>query len=181
MAAGVSGHRGDDWEAVLDTQHDVYRFHGTAEAVRLYAPHKQIRRLKGAQAVVVFTGKGPVDYLVSTRAESYHIDAKDCAGDRWPLARLEEHQADYLDRVSALSASHIGGIALRLGIEAAPRAWFVPWLTLRGPWRRWFSNPGRARAGEGSVGLDWLARNAIPMRGGSDWLTAAIAFSRGMR
>lgn len=177
----MSRHRGDEWEAVLDTQHEVYRFHGLAEAVRLYPPHKQIRRLRGAQAVVVFTGKGPVDYLVTTRGETFHLDAKDCATDRWPFDKLEEHQADYLDRVSAMSSTHIGGIALRLGIEASPRAWFVPWMTLRAPWRRWASREGRAKAGEAGIGLDWLAGNAIPMRGGADWLGGAIAFTRSVR
>ncbi len=174
----MSGHRGDAWEALLDARHEHYQRMGRAVAVRAYAPHKQIRRLKGAQAVVVFTGKGPVDYVISTTSTSYHVDAKDCADVKWPLANLDQHQADHLDAVTSLRDDHIGGILLRLGVEASPRAWFVPWRPgLRQRWHDWSSAPGRAKAGTASLSLPWLASNAIPMRDGTDWLSAVLAFS----
>lgn len=169
--------RGDAWEAVLDGRHEVYARMGQAQAVRAYPPHKQIRRLKGAQAVVVFTGKGPVDYIVATTSTTYHLDAKDCAGLIFPLANLEEHQATHLDRVTALRDDHVGGILLRLGIEASPRAWFVPWRPgLRQRWHDWHGAEGRAKPGTASLSLPWLASNAIPIRDGSDWLAGVARF-----
>jgi penicillin-binding protein-related factor A (putative recombinase) len=173
----VSGHRGDDWEAVLDARHDHYGRLGLAVAVRAYAPHKQIRRLKGAQAVVVFTGKGPVDYVIATRSVTFHLDAKDCAALAWPLAKLEDHQARHLDAVTSLRSDHVGGILLRLGIEASPRQWFVPWRPgLRERWHAWNDAPGRAKPGTASIALPWLAANAIPMRDGTDWLSGVRTF-----
>lgn len=173
----MSGHRGDDWENKLDTRHDLYARLGQAVAVRAFAPHRQIRRLSGAQAVVVFTGKGPVDYVIATKSTTYHLDAKDCADVSWPLSKLDDHQAAHLDAVTSLRSDHVGGILLRLGIEASPRAWFVPWRPgLRDRWYAWHDATGRAKPGTASLSLPWLAANAIPMRDGTDWLSAVGTF-----
>jgi penicillin-binding protein-related factor A (putative recombinase) len=171
---------GKAWESILDEQHVEYLRARSAIAIRLYPPHRQLRRNTDGSALVRYTEPGPCDYIASTRGETFYLDAKDTEADEMSLAMVKDHQAAKLSEMEAMNASNIGGILLRLGITAAPRHWFVPWMSLRGPWTRW-NTTARVKPGENRVGLDWLARNAIPMRGGSDWLSAAIQFSRGTR
>ena len=172
---------GKEWEALLDVEHTRYHHTGRAVVIRLYPPHRQIRRNADGSALVRYTEPGPCDYIASTAGETYYLDAKDTRENRLPFSMLADHQAKKLDEMERVSASNVGGLLLRLGIESAPRQWFVPWMCLGPRWWTWQRNPARAKPGEAAVGLEWLARNAIPMRGGSDWLTAAIQFSRGGR
>lgn len=171
---------GKAWESILDEEHYRYHKDGRAIVIRLYPPHRQLRRNPDGSALVRYTEPGPCDYIASTGAETFYLDAKDTEDDAMALAMVKDHQAAKLTEMGALNASNIGGILLRLGVTAAPRHWFVPWATLARPWTHWHTT-ARVKAGENRVGLDWLARNAIPMRGGSDWLSAAIAFSRGAK
>ena len=171
---------GKAWEAILDEEHYRYLKDRRAIVLRLYPPHRQLRRNTDGSALVRYTEPGPCDYIASTPGETFYLDAKDTEADELGLAMVKDHQAAKLTEMEAMNASNIGGILLRLGITAAHRHWFVPWMTLAGPWRHW-STTARVKAGENRVGLDWLARNAIRIYGGSDWLTAATTFTRGIR
>ena len=169
---------GKAWESILDEEHYRYLKERRAIVLRLYPPHLQLRRNTDGSALVRYTEPGPCDYIASTPGETFYLDAKDTEKDEFPFPMLAVHQAAKLTEMEAMNASNIGGILLRLGITAAHRHWFVPWMTLAGPWRHW-STTARVKAGENRVGLDWLARNAIRIYGGSDWLTAATTFTRG--
>lgn len=171
---------GKAWESILDEEHYRYGRENRAIVIRLYPPHRQLRRNTDGSALVRYTEPGPCDYIASTAGETFYLDAKDTESDELGLVLVKEHQAAKLTEMEAMNASNIGGIILRLGITAAHRHWFVPWMTLRGPWQHW-NTTTRVKAGENRVGLDWLARNAIRIHGGSDWLTAAVTFTRGLR
>lgn len=66
--------------------------------------------------------KGPVDFLgVWPGGRALAVEAKDCTGSAWPLAKLAPHQQQLLDDVH-----RAGGVAL-LALRVQGAGWLLPW------------------------------------------------------
>lgn len=153
--------RGAAWERELAAQHDAYRRDRRA-ALWQTAPRRDRHG--------TYTARGPVDFLgVLADGRCAAIDAKEHAGKRWPLSALPDHQAADLEAVHL--AGGVAGVVLRLdGV-----AWWVPWVTLRLPWRAW--RVGEVARGGGSVDVAWLTECGARVSG-SDWLAVAVVECR---
>lgn len=165
--------RGRDWERTLDSWHERYSLEGRAAIRRTPAPVKVLSRIDQGVFKGCFLGLGPPDYVGlvagfgasrSATARAVAFDAKDCAGDRWPLKSLEAHQAEDLEEWHRLGGQAF--IALRL----LGRGWVLPWSELGPRWRAWAEREERAAPGSASLGVEDLEAWAVPMARLGDWL-----------
>lgn len=115
-----------------------------------------------------FRARGACDFSgVLAGGRGFTFDAKDCAGARWPLDRLEEHQAKLMAGYSAMGG--LAFVALRIGGSG----WVLSWPELGPRWIAvWKAHQRRQRvergAGSWSPADGWGARMARP----GDWLSA---------
>lgn len=109
--------RGLSLERALERQHEEYRAQGKALITRQYDP----------SVVVDFPlariiGRAAVDYVgVLSDGRCVAFDAKDCAGKRLELSRLQPHQAAYLAGVQCM-----GGLAGILARFERARVYWCP-------------------------------------------------------
>ena len=112
------GDRGMALEKALKDIHADYARLGLAQVDKFDAATKIVGDGKWARVM----GRGKVDFIGLLRGGQFvAFDAKDCAGRRIPLERLEDCQLDYLENVHAL-----GGIAFVLVRFEYRRAYRVP-------------------------------------------------------
>jgi len=142
--------RGEAWENLLDAVHDRYIGENRAWVVRTPPRFRVIKRTKGGQFIGVYQKQdgGPPDYTAFSRGLCFGFDAKDCAGDRWPLSNLKDHQAKAFNLLNL----H-GGMAFIL-LRFRGDGYLVPWTdwsgtpiehTLAFRWHRWKNKlPGAA-------------------------------------
>lgn len=129
--------RGRVWEKLLELEHS--RIEGQRSGVVFRTPPnvQLLGKLRGGAFRAVPTAVGPPDYLLLLRTAGGSVpvalEAKDCAGDRWALKQLHDHQADSLSRWS--SAGGLGVVALRH--LKSDSYWLLPWSTLGPVWNRW--------------------------------------------
>lgn len=98
--------RGMGFERQIIAVNDIYRRLGVAAVDKTDVKTQVVGNGQWARVV----GKGPVDFIGTIDGgRTVAFDAKDCAGPRIELDRLEEHQLDYLGQVYAL-----GGMAFVL-------------------------------------------------------------------
>ena len=110
--------RGLSLERALERQHEEYRAQGKALITRQYDPSVVV---KFPLARVI--GRAAVDYVgVLADGRCVAFDAKDCAGKRLELSRLQPHQAAYLGEVQRL-----GGLAGVLARFERARVYWVPY------------------------------------------------------
>ena len=118
--------RGLSLERALERQHEEYREQGKALITRQYDPSVVV---KFPLARII--GRAVVDYVgVLADGRCVAFDAKDCAGKRLELSRLQPHQAAYLAGVQCM-----GGLAGVLTRFEHARVYWVPyelWEAQRG-------------------------------------------------
>ena len=163
--------RGRAWQLLLEHWHDRYRrecravIHPTPPEVRLLTEVSAQGTFRAC-----FRGQGPPDYTgtLAPSGRSVSADAKDCAGTRWPLSKLEAHQAKDLE------ACHLAGglalVLLRLGRGYRAPCWSLPWETLREWYWRW--KEGEAARGQASLGPADCDAIGHRMPEPGDWLGA---------
>ena len=162
--------RGKPFEEALEDLLEIYRARGHV-AIRFPTPYKVISRTPRGLLVVPERKAAP-DFLLVAHGLDVLADAKSTAETRWPLARLDDHQADAFDRWVAQGGQHRAGVILRLGLDGGGRRdWWIDWRTLGPIWWAW--KAGNARRGEASLTADWLDRHAIPVVG-MDWIGAIL-------
>lgn len=112
--------RGMAFEAALNWQHAQYEAQKVAQVHKEYLPTLPVKDAKWAKVV----GKSTVDYVGQLAGGRFvAFDAKDCAGKRIELDRLQEHQLRFLTLADAL-----GGLAFVLVRFERQRAYAVPAL-----------------------------------------------------
>jgi penicillin-binding protein-related factor A (putative recombinase) len=162
---GGLANRGKRLETLLDLVHGRYRAAG-AYVQRNPTPYKVLPHA-GPHMRVVPERAAPPDYLVVFQGSAYLIEAKSHAGQRWPLAQLEDHQAAAFDRWQAQGHTFVAGVVLWLD----NKGWWVPWSMLAPAWRA--AGAGTARRGEHSLDQRWLETHAVSLVG-VDWLPAFL-------
>lgn len=112
MFAGAKGitkshaNRGMAFEEQLKWQHALYLRQGIAKMDKQYIPSLPVKDGKWAKVI----GKSTVDFSGELRGGQHvAFDAKDCAGKRIELDRLQTHQLQHLEEIDAL-----GGLAFVL-------------------------------------------------------------------
>lgn len=112
--------RGMAFEAALNWQHAQYEAQKVAQVHKEYLPTCPVRDARWAKVI----GKATVDYVGQLSGGKFvAFDAKDCAGKRIELERLQEHQLRFLTIAEAL-----GGLAFVLVRFERARAYVVPAL-----------------------------------------------------
>lgn len=154
--------RGKGWETKLDDQHTRYR----AEARAVIFQAHPGTRVVGGRAI---RQKAPPDFfgVVNRRVGdglAVLFDAKRHEGTRWPLAKLERHQA------VALEAWQVNGGLAGIALWLNGHTFWIDWNELGPLWWGWEERE-TTRA---SLDLDWLRANAANMKGGPDWLAVAL-------
>jgi recombination protein U len=168
------GNRGDSWQLLLDTLHTRYNGSGRASVIPTPAPMKILRAVKGKPGhfVCCFLPDAPPDYTAQADGFAFCFDAKDHAGDRWPLKDLPEHQARRFD-----AHQRQGGVAFVL-LRLSGTVYLLPWATLAERWHRWHRRVGRAAPGIASLSAEECAEVGVRLKS-ADWLPAALAIARG--
>ena len=168
-------HRGMAWQSQIDAAHYLYERAARASCVQNPAPMKPLGKAVRGVFRAVYIAAGPPDYTVQASGVSFLLEAKSIdSDDAFPLARLELHQADRMDRHTA----QLGHAFVLLRLKGAP--WLLPWAQLGPLWRAWHAVQlagGRAKAGTASLDDTALAKVGVRLRS-ADWLDAAIAVAR---
>lgn len=170
-AGDLARYNGRSFEGALDAQHKRYARSGVS-VVRLGPPVEPVKI--GARLLFRATGPGPVDYLAVAGAMDFVFDAKSTAKDYFPLNALPEHQARYLDEVTAAATDGhvVGGLVVRV---ADLGAWWLPWRALAPLWWAWFRAP---KAPRGTASLTLAQLHEVGRRlDGVEWLSAASAMA----
>jgi recombination protein U len=169
-AADNHANRGMAFEEALRWQHAMYLRRGAAKVDKQYIPSLPVRDGKWAKVI----GKSTVDFVGVLRG-GLHVafDAKDCAGKRIELDRLQPHQMEHLEDVE-----REGGLAFVLVRFERQRVYMIPMTA----WR-WAVEAHRAGHSVYVEGIDWAATgkaslNEKDMRkewllDGVDWEPAA--------
>jgi hypothetical protein len=186
--------RGREWQDLLEALHTTYNRSGRAHVWTNPPPVKMLgqaqvlsyQATRGGRLVTVtgrafpavFDDDGPPDFLVLAGGVSMLLDAKQCAADRWPLDKLEIHQAEAFDR-------HVragGWAAVLLRLEHRP--YLLPWLRreeeddLRARW--WAHHKGKAERGWAALGHEQCRVIGVALRS-VDWLGEAVAAVRALK
>lgn len=110
--------RGMAFEAALNWQHAQYEAQKVAQVHKEYLPTLPVKDAKWAKVV----GKSTVDYVGQLSGGRFvAFDAKDCAGKRVDLERLQPHQLRYLEIAEAL-----GGLGFVLVRFERARVYVIP-------------------------------------------------------
>ena len=149
--------RGLSLERALERQHEEYRAQSKALITRQYDPSVVV---KFPLARII--GRAVVDYVgVLADGRCVAFDAKDCAGKRMELSRLQPHQAAYLASVQCM-----GGLAGVLTRFEHARVYWVPY-------ELWAAQSGLCAAEEGIKGRKSIAEKDLGeelMVDGYDWM-----------
>ena len=146
--------RGLEWERILEGHHERLQVTHRAVVFRTPPPVVLTGRLRGGAYRAVMTAKGPPDYVgivqVNGTTISFAMEAKDCASDRWPFAKLHEHQA------KALSMWESAGGAAIVAIRhcKTDTFWLLPWSAIKEKWYAWhYRSLTKQRSARGSSSL----------------------------
>jgi len=153
----MRANRGKGWEARLDHQHYLYRASARAVVFKTHPP-AVIRAGR-----LVYTVKGPPDYIGRAGARPVCFEAKEHGGARWPFSKLARHQAMSLEAFS-MDPAALCGVCLRLTGDGS--AWWIDWSALGPVWWTWKEAKTREVA---SLDLVWLELKARRIAG-ADWL-----------
>lgn len=149
--------RGLSLERALERQHEEYRAQGKGLITRQYDPSVVV---KFPLARVI--GRAAVDYVgVLSDGRCVAFDAKDCAGKRLELNRLQPHQAAYLSDVQCLGG--LAGLVVRF--ERARVYWV--------PYDLWAAQMGLCAGREGIKGRKSIAEKDLGEElrvDGYDWM-----------
>lgn len=145
--AGASdnhANRGMAFEDQLKWQHALYQSRGIAKVDKQYIPSLPVQDGKWAKVI----GKSTVDFVGELRGGQYvAFDAKDCAGKRIELSRLQPHQLKHLEDIAAL-----GGLAFVLARFERREVYLIPVEA----WR-WANEAHRAGHEVHVERLEWTA------------------------
>lgn len=179
-AADNHANRGMAFEEQLKWQHALYQRQGIAKIDKQYIPSLPVKDGKWARVI----GKSTVDFVGEMRGGQHvAFDAKDCAGKRIELDRLQTHQMQHLEEIRAL-----GGLAFVLVRFERRMVYIVPVEA----WR-WAHEAHRAGHEVYVKDVDWTATGKasinvkdLPERWkveGYDWAQAVrrMEFERGAR
>ena len=129
--------RGRVWEKLLELEHSRIERQNRGVVFRTPPNVQLLGKLRGGAFRAVPTAVGPPDYMLLLRTAGQPVavilEAKDCAGERWALKQLHDHQADSLARWSAVGG--LGVVALRH--KKSETYWLLPWHRLAPIWNRW--------------------------------------------
>lgn len=155
----MRGNRGKGWEARLNHQHREYR---KASRALIFQAHPEVKVIDGRTV----RSPGPPDYFGIIQSHGAVLfDAKESKTDRWPFAKLKDHQA------KALEAWVVNGGTAGIALRTKSGAYWVDWRLLGPIWWRWREEKGSPA----SVSWDWLAIHAAEMDG-ADWLSALLGW-----
>ena len=156
-----AANRGRPLELRLELMHRAYRARGVGEVFTTPPPVRIVSSVKGGRFSAVYTSKGPPDFAgILSGGRGVLIEAKTSRASRWPLARLEAHQAGALDRCATL-----GGVALVV-LDHPSGIYALDWRTLGPRWRQRASGI-RGEASLGAADLVEVGRRLV----GVDWLS----------
>ena len=141
--------RGKVWEQLLEMHHARYERQGRAVVLRTPPPMRILRALTGGQFVACYATEGPPDYMLLTGGLAVALEAKDCASDRWPLAKLHAHQARRLGLWEVQSG--FGAVLLRH--QPSDTQWVLPWKALGPVWWRWHADHATDTVPRGGASL----------------------------
>ena len=165
--------RGKEWEARLDSQHELYQWRGIAYCQRNHPPIKVLGRWESTTFHACWAGAGPPDYTIVSAGVTFVADAKSCGGERWALSNVHEHQAEAM--TAANKAGAIGLILL--WHHGVSRCYALLWRDMDPLWRAWkrANELGRAPPGTASLAADGLAALACWSGRSWDWLPGVLA------
>jgi len=116
-ARAEQGGRGMALEKALESQHEAYLWRKIARIDHQHVPAVPVGDGKWAKVI----GKSTVDYVGNAGGRFVAFDAKEEQEGRIPLARLMEHQLEYL-----LDVERTGGIAFVLVRFFGERCYCIP-------------------------------------------------------
>ncbi len=92
------GLRGSTLEELVNQTNEKYRDKGLALIQKVPTPIKPIRIDKESRQITLayFDQKSTVDYIGVVQGVPVCFDAKECAGQRFPLANVHEHQIEFM-------------------------------------------------------------------------------------
>jgi len=92
------GLRGSSLEELINLTNDSYREKGLALVQKIPTPIKPINIDHDTRRITLafFDQKSTVDYIGVVQGVPVCFDAKECAGDRFPLQNIHEHQIEYM-------------------------------------------------------------------------------------
>lgn len=168
-----AANRGRALEELIVLANDRYRRLGKGVIHKVPSEWLPIRDREGRIVSAKITKKAAVDFLghinISGRIYPVAFDAKEVAqGNRWPLAKLEPHQYDYLR-----DCASTGALAFILvAFWTAGKFLIVPFKVLEGCWRAWREGAGRASITINTIGL--LETKFPDYLGGKEWLKIVL-------
>lgn len=163
--------RGMAFEAALSWQHAQYEAQKAAQVHKEYLPTQPVKDAKWARVI----GKATVDYVGQLSGGRFvAFDAKDCAGKRIELSRLQPHQLRFLRLTDAL-----GGLGFVLVRFERQRAYTIPvqaWM--------WACEAHRAGHAVYVEELDWTATGKASINEKelkTEWRVQGMDWARAVR
>jgi len=152
--------RGQALEDLLAWQHNLYESRRVAWVRKFPTPVTIIRRdgeIVGARP----TGYAVADFMgwLYTGGRAMAVEAKECGGDRFDLARIQPQQRDCLS--ACLDAGGVAAVVVWWTDH--DERWVIPWATVRGS------------IAVGTRSLHWVQESTFRIHGGTgpaDYLTA---------
>jgi len=124
--------RGRAWQQAVEDQHAEYARAGRCASIRNEPARTSAWKDDAACEDAIAHGRGAPDYTVlgNHRGVPYAFtaEAKDHAGDHWPLAEVSHWQAQRMDGI--VQQGHAALILLRLG----GRVFLIEWASVAADW-----------------------------------------------
>lgn len=131
--------RGRDWETRIDRVHKRYEAAKLAYIERLHPPFLIRKRTGKGLFEGILLGRGAPDYLVCSSGFTILMDAKEHKGNRFPYAKVPEHQARAFDAIRSRGGGKMVGILL-INYAKAGIAVAVSWEDIKETYYFWVRN-----------------------------------------
>lgn len=149
---------GQSWETQLEQLHNLYL--RTRQAVVFRSPIEvKITRRTARGVRGHLTGKGPPDYTGVVGPLAVLAEAKTSAKTRWPMEKLQVHQAERMTQWEDQDPRNVAMILLWMRQQNTRL--ILPWEDFRDRWWRWHDHDQGVR-GKASLTLEQL--DAIGIR-----------------
>ena len=127
---------------------------------------------RGGSKTIHVDPEGPVDFAAWSRSGAWAWEAKHCEAVRWPLSKLEPHQARRLTTWHCPALSRYAGIALRYDLEdGSSSSWLLDWGAIGPLWAIW--SVGAAGRGDASIHVRDAGEYGVPW--GAEAFAAKVA------
>lgn len=172
--------RGRAWETRLNRVHSLYERAGLAYILRLHPPFLLRKSLGKGGFEGILLGNGPPDYLVCSAGFTLLVDAKEHKGNRFPYAKVPDHQASAFDCIRVRGGDKMFGLLL-VNFAKETTAVALDWRDIRERfyfWARHRVANQRCPSGEASLSLKeaserslWMGNSAL---GDLDYLPSVL-------